>query len=136
MYHAFCFKLHLKGCHDSNLVYLVRKTTTRRYLVPLRACSSIMPLLVTQPTLHLPPPSFHGAVLGRFSPSSISFLIHVETGRPFSRINRGLGRTLRVSSGSDHDNLSFNIGKQEHSSGIVHPCYSMGQCTTLHHVYT
>ena len=57
------------------------------------------------------PPSFHGVVLGRFPPASISFLICVETGRPFCRINRGLGRTLRVSLGSDHDNLSFNIGK-------------------------
>ena len=56
-------------------------------------------------------PSFHGVVLDRFSPSSISFLIHVETRRPFSRINRGLGRTLRVSSRSGHDNLSFNAGK-------------------------
>ena len=55
--------------------------------------------------------SFHGVVLGRFLPSSISFLIRVETGRPFSQINRGLGRTLRVSSGSVHDNLSFNAGK-------------------------
>ena len=34
----------------------LRKTTTRRYLVLLKACSSVMPLLVTQPTLHLPPP--------------------------------------------------------------------------------
>ena len=57
------------------------------------------------------PPSFHGVVLGRFPPSSISFLICVETGRPFSRINRGLGRTLRVSSRSGQDNLSFNVGK-------------------------
>ena len=57
------------------------------------------------------PPSFHGVVLGHFSPSSISFLIHVETGRPFSQINWGLGRTLRVSVGSGHDNLSFNARK-------------------------
>ena len=56
IYHAFCYKLHLKGCNGSNLAYLVRETTTRRYLVPFRACSSIMPLLVTQPALHLPPP--------------------------------------------------------------------------------
>ena len=57
------------------------------------------------------PPSFHGVVLGRLPPSSISFLIRVEIGRPFARINWGLGRTLRVSSGSGHDNLSFNVGK-------------------------
>ena len=57
------------------------------------------------------PPSFHGEVLGCFPPSSISFLICVETGRPLSRINWGLGMTLRVSLGSNHDNLSFNVGK-------------------------
>ena len=52
----FFFKLHLEGCHSSNLAYLVYETTTRRYLVPLRACSSVIPLLVTQPALHLPSP--------------------------------------------------------------------------------
>ena len=57
------------------------------------------------------PPSFHDVVLGRFPPSSISFLIRVETGRPFSWTNRGLGRTFRVSLGFGHDNLSFNAGK-------------------------
>ena len=56
-------------------------------------------------------PSFHGVVLGCFPPSSISFLIRVETGRPFSWTNRGLGRTFRVSLGFGHDNLSFNAGK-------------------------
>ena len=111
IYHAFFFKLHLEGCHGSNLAYLVYEITTHQYLVPLRACSSVMPLLVTQPALHLPSPSFHGVVLSRFLPLSISFLIHVETRRPFSQINWGLGTTLQVSLGSGHNNLSFNIGK-------------------------
>ena len=57
------------------------------------------------------PPSLHGVVLGRFPPSFISFLIRVKIGRPFSRINQGLGKTLQVSSGSGHDNLSFNTEK-------------------------
>ena len=57
------------------------------------------------------PLSFHGVVLGRFLPSSISFLIRVEKRQPFFQINRGLERTLRVSLGSSHDNLSFNAEK-------------------------
>ena len=109
-----CFKLHLEGCHGSNLAYLVHETTIRRYLIPLMACSSVMPLgHTTRITPFSPPPplSFHSVVLGHFPPSSISFLIRVETKRPFSRINRGLGTTLQVSLGSDHDNISFNVGK-------------------------
>ena len=57
------------------------------------------------------PRSFHGVILGCFLPLSILFVIRVETGRPFSQINRRLGTTLRVSLGSGHDNLSFNARK-------------------------
>ena len=53
-----CFKLHLEGCHGSNLAYLVHETTIRRYLIPLRACSSVMPLgHTTRITPFSPPPS-------------------------------------------------------------------------------
>ena len=82
------------------------------------------------------PPSFHGVVLGRFPPSSISFLIRVETRRPFSRINRGLGRTFEFLQDPAMIIYLSMQGKREHSSGTVHPRYSMGQCTALHHVDT
>ena len=83
------------------------------------------------------PPSFHGVVLGHFSPSSISFLIHVETGRPFSQINWGLGTTLQVSLRSGHDNLSFNAGKtgaqlQNNASMLQHgSMYYFSSCLYL-----
>ena len=66
------------------------------------------------------PPSFHGVVLGHFLPSSILFLIRVEIGQPFSRINWGLGRTLRVSLGFGHYNLSFNARKMGAQHGSMY----------------
>ena len=68
----FVSNLHLEECHGSKLAYLVCDTTTCRYLIPLRACSSVMPLLVTQPALHLPPP-----LLPRCGSRPVPTLVHL-----------------------------------------------------------
>ena len=126
----------LKGCHSSNLAYLVRETTACRYPVPLKACSSVMPLLVTQPALHLPPPLFPWCGSWPFTA-----LVHLIPNscwdrRPFSRINWGLGGPFEFLQDPAMIIYLSTQGKREHSSGTVHPRYSMGQCTALHHVDT
>ena len=134
IYHAICFKLHLEGCHGSNLVNLVRETTTRWYLIPLRACSSVMPLLVAQPTLHSPPP-----FLPWCGSRPFPALVHLIPNSCWDRVTF-LSDQSRV---RDDPSSFFRIryylsmqGKQGHSYETMHSHYSMSQCTALHCVDT
>nr|POE67514.1 hypothetical protein CFP56_36680 [Quercus suber] len=80
------------------------------------------------PHLDFGPFSIRKELGNSLSLSSLSILlrIRVDFGQPFFRINRGLGITSLVSSGSGHPNLS-TVGILVHSCGTYESRYSKDQ---------